>query len=105
MSSDGTSNYTHNDILVIHQNRVTFSSGKGPLVHHSKISATVTQVLTLFSQKIMQGEQLHFIRFENHRMIFLFSQNKKYRSLVAMVLIPIDKSARQIIPAIDIILR
>lgn len=92
------------DILVIHQNRIIFSSGEGLLTQHSKISAQVTQVLTLFSQRIMGGELIHFIRFENHRMIFLFSQTKK-EDLVAIVLIPIERSARQIIPAMNIILR
>lgn len=93
------------DILVIHQNRVIFSSGKGHLTQNSKISATVTQVLTLFSQKIMEGERIHFIRFEKHRMIFLFPQDRKDESLVAIVLIPFQRSARQVIPAMAIILR
>ncbi|NHJ02046.1 MAG: hypothetical protein EAX86_07855 [Candidatus Heimdallarchaeota archaeon] len=92
-----------NDILVIHQNRIIFSSGSGALTQHSKISATVTQVLNLFSQKIMKGEQIHFIRFENHRMIFLFSPARK-EELVAIVLIPIDRSARQILPTMSMIL-
>lgn len=95
-----------NDILVIHQGggspRIIFSSGDGQLTQNSKISAQVTQVLDLFSQRIAEGEQVHFIRFSNHRMIFLFSQDK---SLVATVLIPIDRSARQIIPLMNIILQ
>ncbi|MHA1969861.1 MAG: hypothetical protein ACW964_18955, partial [Candidatus Hodarchaeales archaeon] len=82
------------DILVIHQNRIIFSSGKGHLTQHSKISATVTQVLTLFSQKIMKGERIHFIRLD-----------QKDDSLVAIVLIPFQRSARQVIPAMGIILR
>ncbi|UCG00385.1 MAG: hypothetical protein JSW11_12120 [Candidatus Heimdallarchaeota archaeon] len=96
---------TSSDILVIHQDRIIFSSGQGPLARHSKISATVTQVLTLFSERIMKGEQIHFIRFEKHRMIFLFSQNIKDDNLVAIVLIPIERSPRQVIPAMSIILR
>jgi hypothetical protein len=97
-------NEDSSDILVIHQNRIIFSSGEGLLTQHSKISAQVTQVLTLFSQRIMGGELIHFIRFANHRMIFLFSQTKR-EDLVTIVLIPIDRSARQIIPAMNIILR
>ena len=96
---------TSSDILVIHQNKIIFSSGQGPLTRHSKISATVTQVLTLFSDRIMKGEQIHFIRFEKHRMIFLFSQNIKDETLVAIVLIPIEKSPRQVIPAMSMIIR
>jgi hypothetical protein len=92
------------DIIVVHQNRIIFSSGDGLLTQHSKISAQVTQVLNLFSQRIMGGEQIHFIRFENHRMIFLSSQYMK-NELVAIILIPIEKSARQVIPAMSIILR
>ncbi|MFW9853977.1 MAG: hypothetical protein ACFFFG_02925 [Candidatus Thorarchaeota archaeon] len=95
-----------NDILVIHQSggspRIIFSSGDGQLTQNSKISAQMTQALDLFSQRIAEGEQVHFIRFSNHRMIFLFSQDK---SLVATVLIPIDRSARQIIPLMNIILQ
>jgi hypothetical protein len=53
----------------------------------------------------MKGEQIHFIRFEKHRMIFLFSQNIKDDNLVAIVLIPIERSPRQVIPAMSIILR
>ncbi len=96
---------TPSDILVIQQNRVIFSSGQGPLTRHLKISATVSQVLTLFSERIMKGEQIHFIRFEKHRMIFLFPQNLKDDKLVAIVLIPIERSARQVIPAMSIVLR
>ncbi len=92
------------DLLVVHQNRVIFSSGKGRLTEHSKISATVTQVLTLFSQKIMGGERIHFIRFQNHRMIFLFPQVKRSDDLVALVLIPIAKNARQVVPTMGIVL-
>jgi hypothetical protein len=94
-----------NDILVVHQNRIIFRSGKGLLTQHSKISATVTQVLNLFSQKIMGGEQIHFIRFTNHRMIFLLPQEKTDNELVALVLIPIARNARQIVPTMGIILR
>ncbi len=92
------------DLLVVHQNRVIFSSGKGLLSQHSKISATVTQVLTLFSQKIMGGERIHFIRFAHHRMIFLFPQVKRSDDLVALVLIPIAKNARQVVPTMGIVL-
>ncbi|UCE14269.1 MAG: hypothetical protein JSV04_03605 [Candidatus Heimdallarchaeota archaeon] len=96
---------TSNDIIVIYQNRIIFSSGHGRLTKHSKISATVAQVLTLFSQRIMEGEHIHFIRFENHRMIFLFSQDRSEEALVAIVLIPLERSARQVIPAMGIVLR
>ena len=96
---------TSNDILVVHQNRIIFRSGKGLLTEHSKISATVTQVLNLFSQKIMGGEQIHFIRFTNHRMIFLLPQDRTDNELVALVLIPIARNARQIVPTMGIILR
>ncbi|MCK5602523.1 hypothetical protein KAR91_11655, partial [Candidatus Pacearchaeota archaeon] len=92
------------DILIVHRNRMIFSSGRGRLTQHSKISATVTQVLSLFSQKIMGGEQIHFIRFANHRMIFLFPQDRVDSDLVAIVLIPIDRSARQVVPTMGIIL-
>jgi hypothetical protein len=93
-----------NDILVVHQNRIIFRSGQGRLTQHSKISATVTQVLSLFSQKIMGGEQIHFIRFAHHRMIFLFPQDRRENDLVGIVLIPIERSARQVVPTMGIIL-
>ena len=93
------------DILVIHQNRIIFSSGYGLLTKHSKTAASVTQVLNLFSEKIVNGEQIHFIRFENHRMIFLTSQLNQNDSLIGIVLIPLEKSAKQVIPAMGIILK
>ena len=93
------------DILVIHQNRIVFSSGYGALTKHSKTAASVTQVLTLFSEKIVKGEPIHFIRFEHHRMIFLTSRSGGADELISIVLIPIEKSARQVIPAMGIILK
>ena len=96
---------TASDILVIHQNRIIFSSGYGALTKHSKTAASVTQVLNLFSEKIVGGEQIHFIRFENHRMIFLTSQLSQNDTLIGIVLIPLEKSAKQVIPAMGIILK
>ena len=53
----------------------------------------------------MDGEQIHFIRFENHRMIFLYSKKIEENALVAIVINPIERSARQVIPAMNIALR
>lgn len=92
------------DIIIVNRDRAIFRSGFGRLTKHSKVSATLAQVLTLFSAKIMKGERIHFIRFDKHRMLLLPSQRPEYPSLVAIVLVPIETSARQVIPSMKIAL-
>lgn len=92
------------DILIVNHDKVIFSSGVGRLTKQPQISATVANVLTLFSQRLLGNEPLRFIRFDNHKMIFLASQNPKFPSLVAIVLIPLEVSVRRVIPCMRIVL-
>lgn len=91
-------------ILIVNHDKVIFSSGVGRLTKKPKISATLANFLLLFSQKIMKGENIRFVRFDNHRMIFLASSKPEFPSLVAVVLVPIEVSAKRAIPSMKIVL-
>jgi putative ABC transport system ATP-binding protein len=92
------------DILIINQEKVLFSSGMGRLTKKPKISATLANFLIQYSKKIMNGEHVRFIQFDKHRMIFLTSQKPEFPSLMAIVLVPIEASAKRVIPGMKIIL-
>ncbi len=92
------------DILIVNHDQVLFSSGVGRLTKQPKISGTLTNVLTLFTHNIMKGEPLRFIRFDKNTMIFLASQKPEFPSLVAVVLVPIEASAKRVIPGMRTIL-
>jgi len=92
------------DILIVNKDKVLFKSGVGKLTRRPKISATLVNFLSLFSQEIMKGEQHHFIRFDKHRMIFLPSQKPEFPRLTAVVLTPNDISPTSVIPAMKLVL-
>ncbi|MHA2225282.1 MAG: ABC transporter ATP-binding protein [Candidatus Hodarchaeales archaeon] len=92
------------DILIVNRDKVLFSSGVGRLTSQPKISATLANVLTLFSQKIMRGDHIRFIRFDDDRMIFLASQKPQFPSLVAVVLVPTEVNPKQVILLMKIVL-
>jgi putative ABC transport system ATP-binding protein len=92
------------DLLIVNHDRVIFSSGMGKLTRHPEISATLTNVLTLFSQSILKGERIDSIRFDNHAMVFLPSQNPNFPALAAVVLVPIEVSVKHVLPGMRIIL-
>jgi putative ABC transport system ATP-binding protein len=92
------------DILIVNKDKVLFKSGVGKLTRRPNISATLVYYLTLFSQKIMKGEQHHFIRFDNHRMIFLPSQKPEFPALASVVLTPLDISPNRVIPTMKMVL-
>ena len=92
------------DILIVNKDKVLFKSGVGKLTRRPKISVTLVNFLTLFSREIMKGEQHRFIRFDNHRMIFLPSQKPEFPGLTAVVLTPIDISPNSVIPAMKMVL-
>ncbi len=89
------------ELLVINPDNasVVFSSGTGRLTRNSKIAATVVQVLTLFSKKVVQSPLL-FLRFENSRMIFISSM-----AHIAVSIVPKDINPRQVVPVMRIVLR
>ncbi|MFX1506751.1 MAG: ABC transporter ATP-binding protein [Promethearchaeota archaeon] len=92
------------DLLIVNQDKVIFSSGMGKLTSRTEISATLTNVLTLFSQRILNGEGIDSIRFDNHMLVFLPSQNPKFPALAAVVLVPIEVSVKNVLPRMKIIL-
>ena len=57
-------------IITDPQGRVIFGAGQGALSRNQKISGTLTLTLSLFASKVVK-EQLQFVRFANHRMIFV----------------------------------
>ncbi|MFX1283329.1 MAG: ATP-binding cassette domain-containing protein [Promethearchaeota archaeon] len=97
--------YPPPDLLIVNRDEVIFSSGVGKLTKRPEISGTLANVLTLFSQKILKGEHISFIKFDNHKMVFLASQNPEFPSLMAIVLVPIDVSAKRALPIMKIVLK
>jgi len=96
--------YPPPDLLIINRDKVIFSSGVGKLTKYPDISGTLANVLTLFSHKILKGEQINFIKFDNHKMVFLTSQKPEFPSLIAVVLVPSVVSAKRAIPVMRIVL-
>ncbi|MFX0122233.1 MAG: ABC transporter ATP-binding protein [Candidatus Hodarchaeota archaeon] len=92
------------DLLIVNQDKIIFSSGMGKLTRQSEISATLANVLTLFSQRILEGERIDSIRFDNHMMVFLPSQDPKFPALAAVVLVPIEVGVKHVLPRMRIIL-
>jgi putative ABC transport system ATP-binding protein len=92
------------DLLIVNQDKVIFSSGMGKLARRPEISATLANVLTLFSQRILSGERIDSIRFDNHMMVFLPSQNPQFPALAAVVLVPLEVSVKSVLPVMKIIL-
>lgn len=92
------------DILIVNQDRIIFRSGVGRLTRRPEISATLANMLTLFTQKIMKGDPIRYIRFQHHRMIFYASQKPEFPSLVAVVLVPLDASVIRVYPCMEIVL-
>ncbi|MFX0014994.1 MAG: ABC transporter ATP-binding protein [Promethearchaeota archaeon] len=98
--------YRHSpsDILVVNQDKVIFYSGIGKLTKYPEISRTLANILTLFSQKILKGEKINFIKFNMHNMVFLTSQKPEFSSLVAIVLVPLNVPTKRVLPVLRVIL-
>ena len=92
------------DLLIVNQDKVIFSSGIGKLTRRPEISASLANVLTLFSQRILKGEKIDSIRFDNHMMVFLPSENPNFPELAVVVLVPIEVSVKNVLPRMKIIL-
>lgn len=99
-----SNSYTPSDLLIVNHDKVIFSSGVGKLTKRPKISATLSNILSLFSQRILEGEPISFIRFDDHKMVFHASHNPKFPSLAAIVLVPIDESIRRVIPYMRVVM-
>lgn len=91
------------DLLIINtEGKVILRVGKpdGRLIQNESIVATITKVLFLFSRKVIE-EPINFIRFQNHRMIFTYSESS---DLFAVKLVPKEALARSFVPGMKIIL-
>lgn len=91
------------DLLIINtEGQVILRVGKaqGRLIQNEGIVATITKVLFLFSRKVIE-EPINFIRFQNHRMIFTYSESSK---LFAVKLVPKEALARSFVPGMKVIL-
>lgn len=92
------------DILIVNHDKVIFSSGVGRLTRRPETSASLSNILTLFSKKILNGELINYIQFDNHKIIFLASQKPEFPSLGAIVLVPLEVSGKRVIPYMRIVL-
>lgn len=77
---------------------VIFTVGEGLLTKSKKIVASLTQALILFSDKVV-NQEISFIRFQNHRMVFIHEKD-----LYGVKLVPKDQLTKNFVPAIKIIL-
>ncbi|MHA2298718.1 MAG: hypothetical protein ACXAEU_07535 [Candidatus Hodarchaeales archaeon] len=92
-----------NELLIINnkEGKVVFEVGSGRIVEAGKIVGAMSKALFLFAKKIIQ-ENIHFVRFEKQRMIFISSIRRPELSAVKLV----SKSmlARDFVPAMSITL-
>ena len=95
-----TSSIDENNLLVFDPNSasIIFTVGEGLLTKSKKIVASLTQALILFSDKVV-NQEISFIRFQNHRMVFIHEQG-----LFGVKLVPKDQLTKNFVPAIKIIL-
>lgn len=89
-----------NNLLVFNPETasIIFTAGEGILTKSKKIIASLTQALILFSDKVV-NQEISFIRFQNHRMVFIHEQD-----LFGVKLVPKDQLTKQFVPSIKIIL-
>ena len=95
-----TNGIDENNLLVFDPKTasIIFTVGEGVLTKSKKIIASLTQALILFSDKVV-SQEISFIRFQNHRMVFIHEQN-----LYGVKLVPKDQLTKNFVPAIKIIL-
>ena len=89
-----------NNLLVFDPNSasIIFTVGEGLLIKSKKIVASLTQALILFSDKVV-NQEISFIRFQHHRMVFIHEQD-----LFGVKLVPKDQLTKNFVPSIKIIL-
>lgn len=86
------------DLVIINSNgEIVFKTGEGQLTKARKIVASLTQVLNLFSRRVIR-EDLDLVRFKTRRMIFINEGN-----LSAVKLVPRDKLVKEYISAASVI--
>ncbi|MFW9917228.1 MAG: hypothetical protein ACFFGZ_16610 [Candidatus Thorarchaeota archaeon] len=89
-------------IITDQQGKVLFGAGKGVLSQNQKISGTLTLTLSLFADKVV-NEPLQFVRFANHRMIFV-SLESAAPGMLAVSLVKKDVKAAQFVPMTSVFL-
>ena len=77
---------------------IIFTVGEGLLIKSKNIVASLTQALILFSDRVVDQE-ISFIRFQHHRMVFIHEQD-----LFGVKLVPKDQLTKNFVPSIKIIL-
>lgn len=89
------------DILVFDPSRgkIIFLAGEGRLSKSRKIVASLSQALILFSQRVID-QSLNFVRFQNHRMVFIQEQD-----LYSVKLVPKNDLAKQFVPPMHLLTR
>ncbi len=81
--------------------KVIFGAGKGALSRNQKISGTLTLSLSLFANKVV-NEAIQFVRFENHRMIFVTLASAP--DMYAVSLVQKDIRPAQFVPLTSVFL-
>ncbi|MHA1449245.1 MAG: hypothetical protein ACTSP4_07480 [Candidatus Hodarchaeales archaeon] len=91
------------ELLIINtkEGKVEFEVGSGRIVEAGKIVGAMSKALFLFSKKIIK-ENIHFVRFEKQRMIFISSPRRP--ELCAVKLVSKSILARDFVPAMSITL-
>ena len=89
-----------NDFLVFDPKSasIVLSVGNGILSKSKKIVASLTNALILFSDKVI-NQEISFIRFQNHRMVFIHEKD-----LFGVKLVPKDQLTKNFVPSIKIML-
>lgn len=89
-------------IITDSQGKVVFSAGKGALSLNQEISGTLTLTLALFANRVIQ-ESLQFVRFADHRMIFV-TLEAAAPGMFAVSLVKKDVKPGQFVPMTSIFL-
>jgi hypothetical protein len=89
-------------IITDSQGKVVFGAGKGTLSQNQKISGTLTLTLSLFADRVV-NEPLQFVRFANHRMIFVTLESAA-PGMFAVSLVKKDIKPGQFVPMTSVFL-
>ncbi|MFQ5981163.1 MAG: hypothetical protein ACE5OZ_23730 [Candidatus Heimdallarchaeota archaeon] len=89
-------------IITDSQGKVVFGAGEGALSQNQEISGTLTLTLSLFANRVVQ-EPLQFVRFANHRMIFV-TLEAAAPGMFAVSLVKKDVKPGQFVPMTSVFL-
>ena len=77
--------------------KIIFSVGQGVFSKATKLMSSLTQALILFADKVV-NQEINYIRFQNHRMVFLHTNG-----LFAIKMVPKDHLPKDYLPAMRIV--